>query len=93
MSEQSIKSIHPQYLAGKNYAEVAGDGFGHGIQVQLPVEFLLHRRDRFRRDAAGDDEVEEAEAGVHVEGEAVRGDEARDMDADGCDFGFAVGVG
>ena len=38
------------------------------------AEFLLHRGDRLCRDAAGDDQVEEAEISVYVEGEAVRSD-------------------
>ena len=72
----------------KDDAEVAGDGFGDGVQVEWLAEFLLHRGDWLRRDAAGNDQVEVAEVGVHVEGEAVGGDEAGDVDADGGEFGF-----
>ena len=76
---------------GKHRAEVARDGFGDCVQIERLAEFLLHRRDRLRRDAAGDDQVEVAEVGVYVEGEAVRGDEAGDVDADGGEFGFGRG--
>ena len=57
------------------------------------AELLLHRSHRLRGDAAGDDQVEVAEVGVYVEGEAVGGDEAGDVDADGGEFGFGVGAG
>src|ERR1022692_167141 len=72
--EQNVKCIDPKHLARKHRADVARDGFGNCVQVEWLAEFLLHRSHRLRCDAAGDDQVEEAEVGVHVEGEAVRGD-------------------
>ncbi len=82
-AEERIERIDPEHLAGKHCAEVAGDGFGDCVQIEWLAEFLLHRGDRLRRDAAGDDQIEVAEVGVYVEGEAVRGDEAGDVDSDG----------
>ena len=59
------------------------------------AELLLHRRNRFCGDAAGDDQVEEAQIGIDVEGETVGRDEAGDVDADGGEFGFGIcgGIG
>ena len=59
-------------------------GWGHG------VGFEFERGDRAVGDAAGDDEVEVAEVGGDVEGEAVRCDGLRDVDADGGDFLFGM---
>ena len=39
-------------------------------------------------DAAGNNQLEIAQVGRDVEGEAVRGDAARNVNADGADFGF-----
>ena len=52
------------------------------------AEFCCIEVTGFVRDAAGDDQVEVAEVGVHVEGEAMGSDEAGDVDADGGEFGF-----
>ena len=87
-AEESVDRVDPKHLALENRAEVAADGFGYGGEVERLAEFSLHRGDRFRGDSTGDDEVEVAEVGVDVEGEAVRRDEARDVDADGDEFGF-----
>ena len=87
---EGVESFYPEHLAGEDHAEVAGDGFGDGVQVKLLAEFLLHRGYRLGGDAAGDDQVEIAEIGIHVEGEAVRSDEAGDVDADGGELGFGV---
>src|SRR4029077_20253712 len=81
--EERVKGFDPKHLARKYRSEVPRDRFGDGVQVERRAEFLLHRGDRLGRDAAGDDQVEVAEVGVYVYREAVRGDEARDVDADG----------
>ena len=67
----------------EDYAEVAGDGFGYGVEVEFAAQFLLHGAYGLGRNAAGDDEIEEAEVCVYVQGEAVGGDRAGDVDADG----------
>src|ERR1700685_1857714 len=72
--KQSVESIDPEHLAGEHCADVARDGFSHRVQVEWLAECLLHRSDWLGRDAAGDDQVEEAEVGVDVEGETVRSD-------------------
>ena len=87
-AQERVEGVDPEDLGLEDYAEVAGDGFGDGVEVEFSAEFFLHRGHRLGRDAAGDDQVEVAEIGVHVEGEAVRGDEAGDVDADGGEFGF-----
>ena len=71
-------------------AEVCGDavsGLREGGRRSLRG-FEFERGDRAVRDAAGDDEREVAEVGADVEREAVRGDELRDVNADGGDFLF-----
>src|ERR1035441_2655515 len=93
MTEEGVESLDPKHLTREHRAEVAGDGYGDGVQVERPAEFLLHRRDRLRGDAAGDDQIEEAEVGVYVEGEAVGCDEAGDVDAYGSDFGLGCIAG
>ena len=93
MTEQFVERFDPENLALEDHSKVAGERFGHLVQVELAAKFALHRSHRFRRDAAGDDQIEEAEVGVYVEGEAVRGDEAGDVHANGCEFGFGPVVG
>ena len=87
-AEQSIESFDPEHLARKTMPKLREMDSATAFRSSCSAEFLLHRGDRLRRDAAGDDQVEVAEIGVHVEGEAVRGDEAGDVDADGGEFGF-----
>ncbi len=61
------------------------DGFeaGQGLEG---LYFTLKAGDGPVGDAAGIDEGEVTEVGVDVEGESMRGDAARDVDADGGDF-------
>ena len=47
----------------------------------------------FALDAAGDDEVEEAEVGGDVEGEAVGGNPAAEVNAEGGEFFFGAIIG
>ena len=89
-AEEGIEGIHPENLALKDHSEIAGDGFGDGIQLEFSAQLFVHRRYRLRFDAAGNDQVEVAEIRVHVEGEAVRSDGAGDVDADGREFGLGV---
>src|SRR5208282_174351 len=58
VSWQGVESFDAEDLAGKYFAEVAGNGFGYGVQVQRLAEFLLHRSHGLCGDAAGDDQVE-----------------------------------
>ena len=66
VAEQGVESFDPEDLVLEHDSEVAGDGFGYGIQVECAAEFLLHRGYGLACDAAGDDEVEVAEVGVDV---------------------------
>ena len=87
-AQQGVERIHPKNLALEYKTEVAGDGFRDGFEIEFATEFTLHRGDRLCRNAAGDDQVEVTEVGVDVEREAVRGNEAGDVDADGGKLGF-----
>jgi len=87
-AEEGVEGIDPEDLGLEDCAEVAGDGFGDGVEIERAAEFPLHRGDGVRSDAAGDDEVEVAEVGVDVEGETVGGDEAGDVNADGGKLGI-----
>ena len=75
-------------MAAEDVAEIAGDGFGDAVEWNGLAEFLPHGRNRFGGEAAGDDELEVRQIDVDVEGEAVRGDGAGDVDADGGNFGW-----
>ena len=72
-------------------AEVGGDAIGclgqRGGWGVWGLEF--ERGDGSIGDAARDDPGEVAEVGGDVEGEAVRGDGLRDVDADSCDLFLA----
>lgn len=83
LPQESVEGIHPEHLTLEDDAEVASYRFGDGVEIEGLVELLLHRGDWFCGDAAGDDQVEVAEVGIYVEGEAMGGDEAGDVDADG----------
>src|SRR5207248_9225227 len=61
--EQGVQGFDPEHLALKDSAEVAGDGFGDGVEVEFLAELLLHGGDQPRGDAAGDAQVEVAEIG------------------------------
>ena len=91
-AKECLKGFDPADLALEDYAEIARDGFADSVQVERFAEFLPHRSHGLGRDAAGDDQVEIAEIGVYVECEAVGGDEAGDMDADGGEFCFGASV-
>src|SRR5690606_13575036 len=54
------------------------------VPAHRPAELPLERGDAPVGDAAGDDEVEPAEVGVEVEGEAVHADPAAAADAEGA---------
>jgi hypothetical protein len=79
----------------EDQAELAGgfvrDGFERG-QVRRLGKLLLEAGDGAVGNAAGVDEVEVPQIGSDVEGEAVRGNAAGHMDADGADLS-APGAG
>src|SRR6266849_5869431 len=60
----------------------------HFVQRDIAVEEFFEGGGFAIGDAAGNDEVEVAEVGGNVEGEAVGGDPAADMDTDGGKFFF-----
>src|SRR5260370_40012706 len=41
-AEEGVEGFHPEDLALENDAEIAGDGFGDGVQVERVAEFVLH---------------------------------------------------
>src|SRR5271165_5946396 len=90
--EEGVEGIDPEDLAGEYFSEIAGDGFGYGVQVEGFVQLLLHRRNWLCGDAAGDDQIEIAQVCVYVEGESVGGDEVGDVDADGGEFGLGMAI-
>lgn len=59
------------------------------LQRELLAEFLRHGCDRLRLNPTGNNQIKITEFGIHVQGEPVRSDSARDVDADGGDFTFA----
>ena len=66
--------------------EVRRQAVHHLALRQRSAELALQARDAAAADAAGHDQVEGGEVGRDVEGEAVRGDPARDAHADGADL-------
>jgi len=81
--EQGLERFDPEDLVLEDHSKIPRDGFGDGVEIKGASEFPLHRGYRLRGDAAGDDEVEVVEIGVDVERESVRGDGARNVNADG----------
>src|SRR5690242_17613901 len=59
------------------------DPIGHFVYLDRPPEEPGYRCDPAIRDAAGDDQREIVEVGIHVEREPVAGYPAGDADADG----------
>ncbi len=75
---------------------LAGDGFERRRRAafagwQTP-KFPLQAGDRVIGNAAGNDQSKVIEVGGDIEGEAVRGDAARHMNADGGDLAFRFAV-
>src|SRR5690348_8293924 len=68
VAEQLVQSLEPEDLAAKEEAEVARDGLGDVVEggngAGRGAQFLFQRGDGLGSDAAGDDEVEEAQVGV-----------------------------
>src|SRR5579883_1567476 len=87
--DAKIGGMEPEDLVLEDASEVSGDGVDgvlHGGRRCAAGGFELEAGDGAIGDAAGDDEVEVAQVGGDVEREAVRGDAARDVHADGGDF-------
>ena len=42
LADDCVDSINPQDLAGKYFAEIAGNGFGYGVHGERLAELLLH---------------------------------------------------
>ena len=91
--QQRVEGIDPQHLDWKTTPKLREIDSATALRSSSLAEFLLHGRDWLCGDAAGDDQVEVAEVGVHVEREAVGRDEAGDVDADGGEFGFGSFAG
>ncbi len=95
--EEDIEGFAPEDLLLEDAPEVGGDevgelvegGQGAGVVFQL----VSDGSDGLVGDAAGDDELEVLEIGRKVEGEAVAGYGAGDVDADGGDFGGRRRIG
>lgn len=87
-AEQRIKRIHPDDLRMEDAPEVARYRLRDFVERNCTPQRPLQRGDRPGRDAAGDNEIEILEIGIHVQRKAVRGDAARDVYADGGDLGL-----
>jgi len=75
------------------YGFQTGQGFGcGGLWGFAGEDFVFQAGDGTVGDAAGIDEFEVAEVGGYVEGEAVGGDPAGDVNADGADLAFTARV-
>src|SRR5580698_4402199 len=88
--KQVLHRLQPQYLMVKNLSEVAGDGvhdslqIRHGVNTRVDLQFKT--RNLAVHNAAGNDQIEVAQIGCHVERKAVRGDTARNMHAERGNF-------
>lgn len=60
------------------------------LQWDLLAEFFRDGCDRLRFDPTGNNQIKISEIGIHIQGESVGSDTARDVDADGGDFGFML---
>jgi len=92
-AEELVKGFGRDDLALKDAAEVCRYAVGCLGEVWRGSlrRFDFEGGDGAVRDAARDDPVEVSEVGCDVEGEAVRGDGLRDVDADGGDLFLADG--
>ena len=72
----------------KELGEILSQARLYLVQRDIAVEKFFEGGGFAVGDAAGNDEVEVTEVGGDVEGKAVRGDPAADMDADGGEFFF-----
>jgi hypothetical protein len=96
VSAESVEGFDGEDLLREDVTELAGSLMGDVLergQRHSFGAFEVEAGDGLVSDAAGVDELEVAEVGGDVEGEAVGGDSAGDVDADGADFAFARGTG
>ena len=89
-AKQGIKRIHPDDLRIEYAPEVARHRLRDFVERNRTPQRPLKGGDRPGRDAAGDNEIEILEIGVHVQREAVRRDAARNVHADGGDLGLRL---
>ena len=93
---ESVEGVEGEDLLGEDMAELAcclmSDVFERGKGYAFG-DFKVQAGDGLVGDAAGIDELEVAEVGGDVESEAVGGDSAGDVYADGSDFAFAGRAG
>src|SRR5262244_352135 len=59
------------------------------LRIGAMIELVVHRGHRLGFNPARHDQMEIAEIGVDVQSEAVRGNSARDVNADGSDLRFS----
>jgi hypothetical protein len=93
---ESVEVLGGEHLLREDMSELAGGlvsdvlqrgkGYAFGDLKVKACNWLVS-------DAAGIDELKVTEVGGDVEGEAVGGDSAGDVDADGADFSFASRAG
>src|SRR5581483_3888642 len=81
--QQVVERFQPQHLRLKDAPEVARSRGCSVLHADGLLQFSLDRRYRLAGQPAGDDQGEVVEVGRHVQREAVRGDAARDVYADG----------
>ena len=93
---ESVEVLGGEHLLREDMSELAGglvcDAFERGKGYAFG-DFEVKAGYWLVSDAAGIDELEVTQVGGDVEGEAVGGDSAGDVDADGADFSFASRAG
>lgn len=96
MGAESVEVLGGEHLLREDMSELAGglvcDAFERGKGYAFG-DFEVKAGYWLVSDAAGIDELEVTQVGGDVEGEAVRGDSAGDVDADRADFSFASRAG
>jgi len=96
LSTKSIEGFDSEDLLREDLAELPGGLMGNVFerrQGYIFGDFEVEAGYRLVGDAAGIDELEVAEVGGDVEGKAVRGNSAGNVNADGANFAFASGAG
>src|SRR5581483_6053021 len=88
-SEQRVEAVDPQHLAVEHRAEIAAQDVRNILKRYGTIKFLLHGCNRLRGNTAGDNEVKETEIRVHVQGDTVGSNTARDVNAESSDLGFS----
>jgi hypothetical protein len=88
VAEKRVQGFEPENLTRKDSPKVAGDGMCDFLQRQQLAQFFCNRCHWLGCDAAGDDQTEIIQIGIHVKCKAMRSDPTRNVHANGCDLGL-----